>query len=1439
MIQSIALFTLCLTTQFDFGATSRPVRKSQVTKQVETKIQPELVAIAQRGDGDPSSTTIAVTSIAVPRVKLEFFRVDTRSKITELAFSPSRVPKVAGKPIRALYVTAPASAKRSGAVFNFRKNVKVSNLPTGYYVLRATGSGASYQSLVPITNLNVLTKRGRKKTLVWVTNFATGKVTPSAKIEVFDNEGRPVSTAKTSNDGIAFIPTSEAKSKSRAILVGSGRDQTILLQNAPYERESTGHIQTDRPIYRPGNEVQFKGFFRDPSASGYKTPVGKRVDFELRDPEDEVLQRGTLTTNSFGSVAGSVAIPADGTLGAYSLVLTYNKQSFYSAISCLAYRKPQFKVSTSSTQTFFAGDKASLQVKAEYLFAAPLPNANIAYTVRRVKRSSSPRTVDVFDDPGQENLTFADVFNGDEFVASGYALTDREGIANIVFQTAKDGLDSRYKVSLTVTDATNRQVESQGAVYVPAAAVKLDVDTNVQSVALGEQIPLTLKTSNTEGKPIAASGVLTATRQVWNDKLGRDTTEVLLRKEVQIPNSGRVTVNTLASRQGRIDYAFEVKDSQGRVARVETEIDVFGPIPFEEKEFTPTLLTAMSKRRLKVGEKATVLVTTNVRKGPILFTIEGNDLEDARVFQPSAKGIKVPITATKAMQPGATLIATQSTRFDFLTDQTVVDIPATDEKLTVRVTPKTKAVRPGEKTTLMVETLDAAGNPTAAELSLKIIDAAIYQIAEENVLDPFKLLWGPRSNQVETTYSSARELSGGAFQMAAYYDGNKVASPSSPIRVRRNFQDTAYWNAFVTTGKDGKADLEVTIPDNLTTWRATAVGITTDSQAGMNSNSFVATQPFTLRIATPRQIVAGDKLDLTASINNRTDLPSKLNVSLEVDVDGQRSRFDSTVSVSAKGEETFVFPVTVPQELRKLGAKVVIRGEAKQVDGPEGDAVEEVFPMVPGGVSRRVLSSGAFENTIVLQPELPSNRLTGLDDFRLTIWAGVMPVVLESTQGDFDAPGWNPPTLAMQIESLARLPKSAQRSLLPTLFSRLSATKSGNGWGWWPESKGEAEVTTEVAYAIGTAQRLGVSVPERLKPYTSSVLRSVLDESGTPEAKALVLSSIAILEPGHIGAVVEFSKDLSEVSPYARARVAEALLLNGKTAEAQAILSSLKPFVSDSGGRAFLPGGVGLGWSAGSTETTAQYLHALCLAKADKPLRTRLAQWLLGKAKETYGSRPKAAMIRGLTSYEQSSPSASELGEVRVSVNGSPLEGVVRPSGAIILSGKLPASNAQVAIQSGAKGEVFYALESRYFDNTNTESPSGIRVLRRFEVMNEAGQWEELKRAVRVNEPVRVSVVAWSDGLSEPIRITEPIPAGFEYADGDTSSWAYEEVRDGAVVHTLVVGDQPLFFRYYLRAESPGTVLALPAIMEVLRRGDAAGQSSASLLKIQSVPKNP
>jgi uncharacterized protein YfaS (alpha-2-macroglobulin family) len=79
----------------------------------------------------------------------------------------------------------------------------------------------------------------------------------------------------------------------------------------------------------------------------------------------------------------------------------------------------------------------------------------------------------------------------------------------------------------------------------------------------------------------------------------------------------------------------------------------------------------------------------------------------------------------------------------------------------------------------------------------------------------------------------------------------------------------------LTTHPDGTATASFTLPDNLTTWRATAVGHTADSLFGTGRQKFIARLELMARLAPPRFLTVGDELKIPGIVTSMTDAPQQ------------------------------------------------------------------------------------------------------------------------------------------------------------------------------------------------------------------------------------------------------------------------------------------------------------------------------------------------------------------------------------------------------------------------------------------------------------------------------------------------------------------------------------------------------------------------------------
>src|SRR5207237_506676 len=73
---------------------------------------------------------------------------------------------------------------------------------------------------------------------------------------------------------------------------------------------------------------------------------------------------------------------------------------------------------------------------------------------------------------------------------------------------------------------------------------------------------------------------------------------------------------------------------------------------------------------------------------------------------------------------------------------------------------------------------------------------------------------------------------GGAGAASGKRLGDKESNALAMPALRTKFADTAFWTPAVVTDSKGAANVHVIWPDNLTQWRAQAVGTTAAAQVG-------------------------------------------------------------------------------------------------------------------------------------------------------------------------------------------------------------------------------------------------------------------------------------------------------------------------------------------------------------------------------------------------------------------------------------------------------------------------------------------------------------------------------------------------------------------------------------------------------------------------------
>ncbi|NXS26784.1 A2MG protein, partial [Pomatostomus ruficeps] len=205
------------------------------------------------------------------------------------------------------------------------------------------------------------------------------------------------------------------------------------------------------------------------------------------------------------------------------------------------------------------------------------------------------------------------------------------------------------------------------------------------------------------------------------------------------------------------------------------------------------------------------------------------------------------------------------------------------------------------------------------------------------------------SNQIYPVHPSAglgAPAAMAAPPMYAMRTSDRVSEPlSTPEEVtetvRKYFPETWIWS-LVPMSSEGKADLEVTIPDTITEWKANAFCTSADTGFGLSSTvSLRAFQPFFVELTLPYSVVRGESFMLKATVFNY--LPACIRVSVTL---AQSTHFLATLVEKEKEShclcenmrKTVAWLVT-PKSLGQVEFSVTT--EALQNQQPCGNAIVE------------------------------------------------------------------------------------------------------------------------------------------------------------------------------------------------------------------------------------------------------------------------------------------------------------------------------------------------------------------------------------------------------------------------------------------------------------------------------------------------------------------
>lgn len=1270
----------------------------------------------------------------------------------------------------------------------------------------------------------------------------------------------------------------------------------------------TSYIYTDRPVYRPEQKVYFKGILRQATEQGYRLPPGRTVTVSISDPNGASLFEQELPLSTRGTFSGELDLPEESPLGSYNLNAQVGDASASSSFEVQEYKKPEYKVKVTTPQAYvMAGQKTTFNVSARYHFGAPVARADVKYYVFRSRSyggwwggDEEAEPDEFVADPTAEEDGGGGYGYDDQMILEGEGKLDAEGRLNVEFNVPKadekELWDYNYRLDAQVTDAARRSMEGGTSFTGIRSNTVAHANPERYVYYQGDTAKVNVTARDREGRPVQTRVKLTFYERRWVKVMKRseyDGQEYAdyERRDKELSSA---TVETNAEGKAAFDYVVPIGGSiqikttveeNGRPVVMETgyiwATDRAGEFDDVSYEGGAVIKLVADKKSYRPGETAEVVAMLPADKAHLLVTTEmGSILNLWRVDVPGRSVIiKVPIEARYA--PNVSLNVTYVRNGEMYTQELTLFVPARDKLLNLEIIPNKKEYRPRETASYTVLARNSDGTPApGAEVSLGVVDESIYQIASEQVGDIRRDFYGRRYNTVQTTHSLDYYFTGYAgkkvVQLAAhkksrqFADLKNEAETVNPL-IRKVFKDTAFWQPALVTGPDGKATAKFELPDNLTTWRATARAVTSDTRVGVAVSKVVERKDVILRVALPRFLTAGDTVTLSGIVHNYLKTEKATRITVEIAGARLLDAPQQTVTIPANGEHRVNWRVNAPAtgELKIL---------AKALTDAESDAVEVGIPIVPRGLRQTRAESAAIPDEEVEKTftfNLPANA----DPNARTLRVEVAPTVAGTLFGALDyltsfPYGCTEQTMSSFLPNVIvaqALQNVEQASLRDTDalnrkvrkgLRRLYAFQHGDGgWGWWKDDKTDSWMTAYVVDGLAQARRAGYEVDvtrlDNGRAKLAKLLEVGRDDEGdelTQDERAYItyaLSASGGVEARHLDALFN---NRAQLAPYGRALLALALEERGDAKRALTVASDIE--------RTAKAGGVEAHWER--VEATALSVKALSRITPRSELLPKAARWLVKSRRHGHywlSTKETAFAIYGLVDYLKASQELSPDYSVEVYLNGAQVlaqQMTAAEAGAAKTfviqrrGGEVGGAN-EVRIVKRGPGMLY--LSTTLVHHTNEEqTPAGsvpqLKLTREYLRLRvaegESGLgWkvEPLTGEVRSGDII-VSRLRVEGEKAGYVMIEDPIPAGCEqveqvsginlnHTEKDWSDWYSErEFRDNRAVLFLNHFDGSAMFQYAMRVQVPGQFRVAPARVELMYQPDVRANSASGAMTI-------
>jgi len=947
-----------------------------------------------------------------------------------------------------------------------------------------------------------------------------------------------------------------------------------------------GRVFSDRQLYQPSEEVKLKGVVRYRVEDRLEAPVGLELAVRERDPQGEATDLGTVTTDEFGTFTLTVEPRPGDSLGYYEVTAsaTSPEVSISGAFRRADFEPPRYKAElTTDKQLYSVGETIHAQAVADYLFGAPMAGGSGTFRVTARPQEFRPEGWDGFS------------FGIPEWVYRRFE--DRETPERSLVEQTKE-LDDRGHATLDVPAIA--QDEPACMAYDVEVEVK---DVSGQSIGASETVPV-LPYSHLSGvalkKPFVPEKTPCSAQVVVTDPDGHPVSGVNVRVELSAIRWEYKEVERDGDREW--DYVVETEVVQTRAVTSGREpvtvsltppaageyliiarfagrsptgtegagwLYASGPSVGERGRLGTEVELLLDKDKYEAGDEVQVAVPSPFARARMLLSIERERIFEQRceeipegvstvrfrVTDEMVPNVYVQVSLTELGPKGGNLYEDPG-HYPYRIGFADVAVSPALHRLSVKVSPKDAACRPGDTAAVEFHAEDAAGKPAQVQLTVMVVDEAILQMTGYRPPDLVAAVFPHRDLSLELFDNRRLVVHAGRrlrpLPKGWGYDGGEGPVGLAGAYLRKDFQRLAHFDADLRTDEQGNARCEFRVPDSLTTWRVLAVAVSRENDFGAGDATFVVNQPLMLQGLLPRFARVDDSITTGVAISNHTGAAGKATVtcSLTKGDDLLKPVGEPLSSQSVDVANNRTGAIRFPKSAVGVG-DCTIQFECVLGDDEHRATDRLQLPLVvqEPGYWETVAISREVREALKIPIDLTDAVRNDLGHVRVSLSSTAFGDLAPDVEWLLKYPYGCAEQLAsrllglLAIEEPARLfgmtiesGRPLRQVITDDLTGLLACQQSDGGFAYWSrDSRSSPLLTAYVAVVLAEARRHGCEVPRAAWQRVTDYLKAERDESPWSEEEELhyrVLQAQALNALGsdyteHYGDLVTRRENLS------------------------------------------------------------------------------------------------------------------------------------------------------------------------------------------------------------------------------------------------------------------------------------------------------------------------